>query len=91
MDEGCCLLLFTESLFAAFSVRCDHTQVFFRCDSSNNTTDPDLFWDVDPTMADHSDPYAIDYGLDIYGFLTPFIIVIGLFGNTVSLLIFKRK
>ena len=48
--------------------------------------------DLSPMAGDHhDDPFAVDYGLDFYAYLTPIIIVVGLFGNSVSLCIFKRR
>ena len=64
---------------------------FPRCNSTNGSGGLDTHDDLSPTVGDHDDPFAIDYGLDFYAYLTPIIIVVGLFGNSVSLCIFKRR
>ena len=43
------------------------------------------------TESDDNNASTRDKGLDVYAFLTPFIILIGLFGNVISLCIFRKK
>ena len=42
-------------------------------------------------MSNNNDPFSADTGLRFYAYLTPFIIIIGIFGNTVSLIILRKR